>query len=71
MNVEQVIFVHKAFGTVPQQVHSFIDGDFYRIFGEGDKREIRHCISATKQPKITGKKRIAEILNAIDSFQSK
>jgi len=68
MNVQKVIPINEAFLSVPKQVHAFIDDRFYRIFGEGDKREVRIWVSATKQPKVTGKKRVAEILKAVDSF---
>jgi len=67
MNIERVYLCNEAFGTVKKQVHAWIDGQFYRIFGEGDKREIRKVISATKQPKLTGKKLINKILAAVDS----
>lgn len=58
---------NEAFSSVPKQVHVQIDGQYYRIFGEGDERWIRKIISSEKQPKLTGKKLIAEILNAVDS----
>ena len=71
MKVESISLMNEAFGTVVKCVNAKIDGKYYRVFGEGEKRFVHEVITMRKQPKVTGKKRIAEILNAVDSFQSK
>lgn len=68
MKIESIVLVQEAFRSLPKQIHTTIDGQFYRIFGEGENREIRRFETNQRQPKVTSKKRIAEILNLVDAY---
>jgi len=69
MNVTFYYHVNEAFPGVRRQVHAKIDGQFYRIFGEvSGPREVREVQTAARQPKVTGKKKVAAILAAVDAY---